>query len=87
MNAEERASRRVRIPARSQPASSDANKARMAAAMETVEAKASQIVAERVVAASDSEREGSQSPRLLTLSTERWKTTGSRLVSRNKVSS
>ena len=84
---EARASRRVTILARLPPASSDVSKGKGVAVTETV--GASQIVAVRVVAvASDSERAAGRKrdPRPPMPSTEKWRTTGSRLVTKTKVS-
>ena len=90
MNAAERASARVTTHVRLPPVSSDVNKGRArVTVMEAVEAEASQIVAVRVVAAeSDSERAAREKkdPRLPTPSTEKWRTTGSRPVTKTRVS-
>lgn len=98
MNAatEARASRRVTTHVRLQPVSSDASKARVkvtvtetVVAEEAEETEARQNVAERVVAvAVHSERAAGRKrgPRLPMPSTEKWRTTGSRPVTRTRVS-
>lgn len=88
---EARASRRVTTHVRLPLVSSDVNKGRArVTVMETglaVEAEASQIVAVRVVAA-ESDSEGAarekKDPRLPTPSTEKWRTTGSRPVTKTR---